>query len=306
MSHVLPLGEELELGMQSCRKKQEFAYLRREWDLIIQPRRHLFDINFYELWEYRDLVLMFVKRDIVTQYKQTILGPIWYFLQPLMTMLVYVVVFGNIANIPTDGIPKPLFYLAGITMWNYFFDCFNQTSDTFIKNAQIFGKVYFPRLLLPLSKVISGLIKFLIQTVLFWAILLFYIENGVDVHLGKEIFLTPYLVLLMALIGFGSGIIFSSLTTKYRDLTFLITFGIQLLMYATPIIYPMSTIPERYIPIVWLNPMTHIIEAYKLAFLGSGTFTFLGMVYTSILTAVIVFVGIFLFNRTEQNFMDTV
>jgi len=282
------------------------THVDKEWDLIIQPKRHLLDINFREIWEYRDLLLMFVKRDIVTIYKQTILGPIWFFLQPIMTMLVYVVVFGNIAKIPTDGIPQPLFYLAGITMWNYFSDCFNQTADTFNKNAQIFGKVYFPRLIMPLSKVISGIIKFFIQTLLFWAMLVYYLLRGGVVELGLLVVITPYLVLLMAVIGLGAGILFSSLTTKYRDLTFLISFGVQLLMYATPVIYPLSTIPDKYRLIIWLNPMSHIIEGYKLAFLGAGSLSWLGMIYTTCFAITLLGIGIIIFNKTEQNFMDTV
>ena len=280
--------------------------MEKEWDLIIQPKRHLFDINFHELWEYRDLIFMFVKRDIVTVYKQTILGPIWFFVQPLMTMLVYIVVFGNIAKIPTDGIPQPLFYLAGITMWNYFSDCFTQTSNTFSQNAQIFGKVYFPRLIIPLSKVISGFIKFLVQSSLFLVMLLYFCIQGNAIQPGPAMAIVPYLIFLMAVLGLGTGIIFSSLTTKYRDLTFLITFGIQLLMYATPVIYPMSTLSDRYRDLLWFNPMAHIIEAYKLAFLGAGTLSTAGMIYTTLCTFGIFTVGVIIFNKTEQNFMDTV
>ena len=276
------------------------------WDLVIQPKRHLLDINMRELWEYRDLLFMFVKRDVVTVYKQTILGPIWFFVQPLTTMLVYVVVFGNIAKIPTDGMPQSLFYLAGIVMWNYFAECFNQTSDTFTRNAQIFGKVYFPRMLVPLSKVVSGLIKFFIQSLLFLGIFFYFLFADADIHPGPVVLLTPYLVLLMAVLGLGAGIIFSSLTTKYRDLTFLVTFGVQLLMYASPVIYPLSSIPEKYQRLLWLNPLTHIIEGFRFAFLGAGSLTLSGLSNATAFVVVLLFSGVVIFNKAEQNFMDTV
>lgn len=276
------------------------------WDLVIGPRRHLLDIKLREIWDYRDLVFMFVKRDIVTVYKQTILGPIWFFVQPIMTTLVFMLVFGNIAKISTDGIPQPLFYLAGIIMWNYFSEAFNATSTTFVTNANIFGKVYFPRLIVPLSLVISGLLKFFIQFGLFLAVWLYFLVRQVDIQPNAWMFATFYLLLLMAGLGLGFGIIFSSLTTKYRDLKFLIQFGVQLAMYATPIIYPMSTLGERMRSVMWWNPIAHIIETFKYGFLGAGEVSIGGLVYSTFFTLIVLTAGIIIFNRTEQTFMDTV
>ena len=276
------------------------------WDLVITPRRNLFDIRFREIWEYRDLLYLFVKRDIVIVYKQTIFGPIWYFVQPLLTMFVYIIVFSNIARIPTDGIPPPVFYLAGIVMWNYFNECFMQTSDVFHKNAALFGKIYFPRIITPISKVISGLIQFLIQSALLMLVLVYYLYNGVDIQPGTGILLIPCLVLLMACFGMGSGLIFSALTAKYRDLKFLITFGVQLLMYATPVIYPMSIIPDKYKALIAWNPLAHIIEGFKYVVLGVGEISFASMLYTMMITIFVLSVGIVIFNKTEQTFADTV
>ena len=292
--------------MKSVDENKKSKSVDKNWDLEIKPKRHIFDINFKEIWDYRDLLMMFVKRDIVTVYKQTVLGPVWFFIQPIMTMFVYIFVFGNIAGISTDGIPKALFYLSGIVLWNYFSESFTQTSDTFAQNAQIFGKVYFPRLIMPMSKVVSGLIKFAIQSSLFFALYSFYLLTTDVLHPNITILITPLLVLLMAGMGFGFGIIFSSLTTKYRDLKFLIQFGIQLLMYATPIIYPMSTIPEKMRFYLELNPIAHIIEAFKFAFLGAGEFSVGGIVYASIFTITTLILGVLIFNKTEQSFMDTV
>lgn len=277
-----------------------------DWDLIIQPKRHLLDVNLKELWDYRDLLYMFVKRDIVTVYKQTILGPIWFFVQPIMTTLVYVVVFGNIAKISTDEIPAPLFYLSGITLWNYFAESFNKTSTTFTANAAIFGKVYFPRLIVPLSVVISNMIKFLIQFGLFLTVWSYFLATSDVIHPNAWILSTVYCLLLMAGLGLGFGIIFSSLTTKYRDLTFLIQFGVQLAMYATPIIYPMSTLSEKYQKVLWWNPISHIVETFKYGFLGAGEASIPGLAYATIFTITTLAFGIIIFNRTEQTFMDTV
>jgi lipopolysaccharide transport system permease protein len=278
----------------------------QHWDLIIRPKRHLLDVNLKEIWDYRDLLYMFVKRDIVTVYKQTILGPIWFFVQPIMTMLTYVVVFGNIAQISTDGIPAPLFYLSGITLWNYFSESFNKTSGTFTSNAHIFGKVYFPRLIVPLSVVISNVIKFFIQFGLFLLVWVWYLATTETIHPNIWLLSTAYCLLLMAGMGLGFGIIFSSLTTKYRDLTFLIQFGVQLAMYATPIIYPMSTLSEKYQRVLWWNPIAHVIEAFKYGFLGSGSASISGLVYTTVFTIITLALGVIIFNRTEQTFMDTV
>ncbi len=276
------------------------------WDLIIRPQRHLLDVRLIELWHYRDLLYMFVKRDIVTVYKQTVLGPIWFFLQPILTMLVYIVVFGNIAKIGTDGIPQPLFYLSGIIIWNYFAESFNSTSTTFRTNAYIFGKVYFPRLIVPLSQIVSGLIKFLIQFGLFLAVLGYFLFTRNDIQPNLWLFSTVYLLLLMAGLGLGFGIIFSALTTKYRDLVFLIQFGVQLAMYATPIIYPMSLLGERMRSIMWWNPIAHLVETFKYGFLGAGEASVSGLFYSSCFTLVVLFLGIVIFNRTEQTFLDTV
>ncbi len=225
---------------------------------------------------------MFVKRDIITVYKQTIFGPIWYFVQPILTMLVYIVIFSVIAKIPTDGIPPPLFYLAGIIMWNYFSECFGQTSDTFFQNTYIFGKVYFPRLIVPSSKFISAFIKRIIQSLLFLMLYFYFFNKGINFKLNiMLLILIPYLVILMGLLGCGAGIIFSSLTTKYRDLKFVIKFGVQLMMYATPIIYPLSIVPSEYRILILLNPMAHIIEAFKYILLGSGEFTYQGIFYST-------------------------
>ncbi len=279
---------------------------KEDWDLIIKPRRSILEVDLKAIWEYRDLLTMFVKRDIVVVYKQTILGPIWFFLQPFMTTLIYIVVFGHIAKISTDGIPMILFYLSGVIIWNYFSECFNITAKTFTENANLFGKVYFPRLIMPLSKVISGLIKFGIQFVLFLFIYLYYFLNTQQIQPTTNLLLVPFLILLMAMLGLGFGIIFTSLTTKYRDLNFLISFGVQLLMYATPIIYPVSSIPEKYKIYILANPMTHIIETFKNAFLGTGYITFSGILYASLFTFSVLLLGILIFNKTEQNFIDTV
>lgn len=282
------------------------ALEEESWDLIIQPKRHLLDINLHEIWQYRDLLYMFVHRDIVTVYKQTILGPIWFFVQPILTMAVYVLVFGNIANISTDNIPRPLFYLAGIVMWNYFAETFNRTSSTFTSNATIFGKVYFPRLIVPLSLVFSGLIKFFIQFGLFLVVYLYFLFTRSDIHPNLWIFATAYALLLMAGLGIGFGITFSSLTTKYRDLTFLVQFGVQLAMYATPIIYPMSTLSGKLRDILWWNPIAHIIEVFKYGFIGAGEVSTAGLAYSTVFTITSLFIGVVIFNRTEQTFMDTV
>ena len=276
------------------------------WDRIIRPKRHLLDVNLKEIWDYRDLLMMFIKRDIVTVYKQTILGPIWFFIQPILTTLTYVVVFGNIAKISTDGIPAPLFYLSGITLWNYFADTFNKTSSTFVSNANIFGKVYFPRLIVPLSVVMSNVIKFCIQFTLFLLLWIWYLISSGSLSPNLWILSAVYCLILMAGLGLGFGIIFSSLTTKYRDLTFLIQFGVQLAMYATPIIYPMSTLDAKYQRILWWNPISHIIEAFKYGFLGAGQASITGLLYATAFTVVTLAFGIIIFNRTEQTFMDTV
>lgn len=277
------------------------------WDLVIKPQSSLLEIPWKDLWRYRDLWRMFVKRDVITVYKQTILGPLWYVVQPILTTLMFMLVFGRIAGLSTDGVPQILFYLAGVTIWNYFAESFNTTSKTFVENASIFGKVYFPRLIMPLAKVTSGLIKFGIQFVLFLCIYFYFILSGNEaVQPNTYILLTPIWVLLMAGLGLGFGIIFTSLTTKYRDLTFLITFGVQLLMYATPVIYPASSVPEKYQSLIMANPLAHILEGFKYAYLGAGSFSWQGIGYASGFTIIVLMVGILIFNKTEKSFIDTV
>ncbi len=261
---------------------------------------------FKEIWQYRDLLGMFVKRDVITVYKQTILGPVWYIVQPVLTTAIYILVFGKIAGLSTDGMPQILFYLGGIVIWNYFAESFNTTSRTFTDNAAIFGKVYFPRLIMPLAKITSGLIKFFIQFFFFLIVYLFFILRGNPIAPNWTIFLVPVYIIIMALFGLGAGIIFTSLTTKYRDLNFLMSFGVQLLMYATPVIYPISSIPEKYRIFIMINPLTHIVEGFKYAFFGAGHFSWNGLAYCCGFTLVILVLGIVVFNRTEKNFIDTI
>lgn len=276
------------------------------WDIVIKPSRGIFEVPVKKIIAYFDLLYLFVKRDLVVVYKQTILGPLWFFIQPILTTLMFLVVFGNIANISTDGIPKPLFYLSGIVFWNYFADCFNKTSNTFTANADIFGKVYFPRLIMPLSIVVSSGLKLAVQFLLFLAVCAYYSIQSGEIYITKTILITPLLIVMMAMIGLGFGLIFSSLTTKYKDLKFLIQFGVQLFMYATPVIYPISILSDKMKTLMWFNPLSHIIEAFKLAFLGQGTFSWEGMLYTFICSLMFLVLGVIVFNRTEQSFMDTV
>ena len=279
---------------------------QKNWSLIIKPRRNLFDIKLKELWKYRDLIILFVRRDFVARYKQTILGPFWFLIQPLLTTLMFTVVFGNIAGISTDGLPKMLFYMTGITAWNYFSSSLRATSNTFVANAGIFGKVYFPRLAIPISTVISGLVQFLIQFLFLLAFMIYFGIAGADFSPNIYVLLIPVLVIIMAGMGLSFGILISSLTTKYRDLTNLVGFGIQLWMYATPIIYPLSEIPEKYKIFILANPVTPIIETFRFALLGKGAFDPLYLLYSVGFTIVILVIGILLFNKIEQSFMDTV
>jgi len=279
----------------------------RQWDLVIRPKTGWFDLHLGDLWRYRDLTAMFVWRDFVAQYKQTILGPLWHVIQPLFTTLIFTVIFGKMAKLPTDDLPPVLFYLAGITCWSYFSDCVTRTSVTFINNAAIFGKVYFPRLSVPLSLVISGMIKFAIQFALFLACLVFYWMRGEPARPNAAIALTPLLLLLMAGLSLGAGIIVSALTTRYRDLQQLVTFGVQLMMFATPVVYPLSMIGGgSFRWLILANPMTPIVETFRYAYLGSGTFDAVYLCYSAGFTAVVLLVGIVLFNHVERTFMDTV
>lgn len=282
---------------------------KENWTLIIKPRNRFFVLNLKEIWQYRDLLEMYIRRDIVTFYKQTILGPVWFFIQPVFTTIVYIFVFGGLAGIPTDGIPKPLFYLAGICLWNYFSESLTKTSDTFISNQAIFGKVYFPRLVAPLSIVFTGMIKLLIQLGLFSIVYLFYFSGGMPLLVNSYAWLFPLLIVMLAGLSFGFGILISSMTTKYRDLKFLITFAVQLWMYASPVIYPLSVMQGKYEKYVWLlqaNPVTSILETFKYGFLGQGTFSWLSLGYSGIFTVLILFLGILVFNKVEKSFMDVI
>src|SRR6266542_4322104 len=252
-------------------KPKELSLTEENWSLVIEAQRGLFDLRLRELWQYRDLVMLFVRRDFVSIYKQTILGPLWYLIQPLLTTITFTVIFGNIASLPTDGLPQFLFYMSGTVVWSYFSACLTKTSETFVQNANLFGKVYFPRLAVPVSILFSNLITFLIQFAMFLIFVLYFILRGTSIQPNwLWIALSPVLILMMAGLGLGFGIIISSLTTKYRDLRFLVQFGVQLLMYATPVIYPVSSIPERFQWIILANPMTPILEAFRYAYLGAG------------------------------------
>jgi lipopolysaccharide transport system permease protein len=278
----------------------------QKWDKIIRPRNVWFDIHPIELWKYRDLIGLFVWRDFVSIYKQTILGPLWFIIQPLLTTLVFTVIFGNIAKLPTDGLPPFLFYLSGVIAWRYFADCLNSTSNTFVNNAHIFGKVYFPRLAVPVSIVISNLIAFGIQFLLFLAFYLYYWQYSSIIHPQPAIFLIPFLVIQMAALGLGFGIIVSSMTTRYRDLTHLVGFGVQLWMFATPVVYPASSLPDKWRYILVLNPMAPVIEAFRYAFLGTGSINMHSWLISLSSTVSILFIGIILFSKVEKTFMDTV
>ncbi len=277
------------------------------WDMIIEPKAHLLDLNLKEVWKYRDLLLLFVKRDFIAQYKQTILGPLWHVIQPLFTTIMFLLVFGKIANIPTDGIPPVLFYMSGITIWNYFSSCLSSTSNTFVANAGIFGKVYFPRLVIPLSSVLSNIVKFGIQFLLLVIMMIFYAYKGTPVHAGISLLYIPVLVIMMAGLGLGLGIIISSLTTKYRDLTILIGFAVQLLIYATPIVYPLSFLKGKsYASWIKWNPLTPIVETFRYALFGKGSFEASGLLYSGGIIVVILFIGLLIFSKVERTFMDTV
>lgn len=273
---------------------------------IIDPPAGWFSLNLREVWRYRDLLLMLVHRDFVSLYKQTILGPLWFLIQPIMTTLMFTLVFKNIAGISTDGLPAILFYLAGITCWGYFSESLTKTSETFTSNTNIFGKVYFPRIIVPLSIVVSNLLKFAVQFSLFLVFMLYYQISGYEIGLNVVALWFPLLIVLMASLGLGMGMIISSLTTKYRDLRFLLQFATQLAMYATPVIYPASTLPEKYQWIIQLNPLTPILEAFRYGFLGAGQFSVLHLAYSTAFAAVIMLVGTLMFNRVEKTFMDTV
>lgn len=277
-----------------------------QWDLIITPRPVWFNLNLGELFRYKDLILLFVRRDFVARFKQTILGPTWFVIQPLLTTIMFTIVFGHIAKLSTDGLPKMLFYLSGNIMWQYFANCLNTTSNTFVTNAYIFGKVYFPRLTVPVSIVISQMLTFALQFVFFLCFLFYYLAIGIRLEANIHMLLLPVLVLIMGGLALGLGIIFSSMTTKYRDLQFLLQFGVHLIMYATPVIYPLSALEGKYRLLILANPMTPIIETFRYAFLGAGIFRWEYLAYSAVFAAITLMIGLLIFNRVEKTFMDTV
>jgi len=272
----------------------------------IRPHSSLFELRLKELWEYRHLIQMYVKRDIVTFYKQTILGPLWFVIQPVLTTIMFMFVFGNLAGISTSGIPQPLFYFAGIIIWSYFSDCLTRNSKIFIDNQNVFGKVYFPRLVVPISITISNLVRFFIQFVIFLFIYFYYFFTSSGIAPNVFIFLFPLLIIMTAGLSLGFGIIFSSLTTKYRDLTFLLQFGVQLWMFITPVIYPLKNISPDKQWMIQLNPMTSIIETFKYGCIGNGEFSWLWLAYSFVFMMILLLIGIVVFNKIEKGFMDTV
>ena len=277
------------------------------WSEIISPKTNILDLRLREVWRYRDLLWLFVKRDFIAQYKQTVLGPLWHILQPLFTTIIFLLIFGRIANIPTDGVEPVLFYMSGISVWNYFASCLTNTSNTFVSNAAIFGKVYFPRLILPLSIVVSNIIKLGIQLGLLSILIIWFASHGTPFQPTLKILLVPILIVIMAGMSLGLGIIISSLTTKYRDLSILLVFGVQIGLYITPIAYPLSFVNnKKYGLIIEYNPLTPIVECFRYLIFGKGTFTFQSLGYSFVFTLVVLFMGIIIFNKVEKSFMDTV
>lgn len=282
---------------------------KETWDIEIKPRGSNFSLNLKEVWRYRDLLQMYVRRDIVTIYKQTVLGPLWFVIQPVFTTIMYMFVFGSIAQIPTDGLPQPLFYLSGILCWGYFSDCLNKTSGTFLGNAGVFSKVYFPRLVVPISVVISNLVRFAIQLLLFLGVYIYFSSTGTNIAPNMYVLLFPLLILMMAGLGLGFGIIISSVTTKYRDMAILFGFVIGLWMYATPVVYPLSVMAEKYADYMWiiqLNPLTSIVETLRYGFMGAGTFSWYWLGYSFMVTIVVMVIGSWVFNKVERSFIDVV
>ncbi len=281
-----------------------------QWLYTISSKKKLIDLNLNEIWHYRDLLFLFVKRDVITVYKQTVLGPLWYLIQPLFTSVIFTLVFNNLGNINTGGVPPFLFNLAGITAWNYFKECLTKTSNTFVANKNIFGKVYFPRAIMPLSITISNLLKFGIQLAIFLFFYGYYAFQGMEVSFSNYWFLFPFYVLIMALLGLGLGMIISSMTTKYRDLTVMINFAIQLLMYLSAVPYPLAEAKSKFPPTVALiveyNPLTQVIEGFRNIVLNSGTFSWYGFLYTLIISILLFLIGLIIFNKTEKSFIDTV
>ena len=276
------------------------------WTEEIVSEKSIFSVNLREVWHYRDLLFLLVKRDFIVFYKQTILGPIWFFVQPILTTIIYVIIFGQVAKLSTDGLPQMAFYLSGVTIWSYFSDVLNKTATVFQSNASIFGKVYFPRLIMPLAIVFSGLMKFLVQFTLFVCVVIYFTFVKETIHPNIWILITPILLLLMAAFALGLGIIFSSMTTKYKDLTMLLSFGVQLFMYVTPVVYTIKSIPSQYKFIVRFNPLTSIFECFRYGYLGSGHFQPITLLYSAISIFGLLAVGVLIFNKVEKSFMDTV
>ena len=283
-------------------KTEESAH----WDLILTPRKKWFDLNLGAIWRYRDLLMLLVRRDIVAFYKQTIFGPLWYFIQPVFTTIVFTFIFGNLAKLSTDGLPQPLFYLAGITAWNYFADCLTKTSTVFRDNQAIFGKVYFPRIVSPLSIVVSNLLRFVIQMILLVGLIIYFLFQGVVFSTGWELLLFPMFVLFMGMQGLGLGMMVTAMTNKYKDLSILVPFGVQLMMYATTVIYPLSSLSGKMYWVIALNPMTYVIEGIKASILGVGVLTLETFVYSFSVSVFILGIGYIIFNRTEKSFVDTI
>jgi lipopolysaccharide transport system permease protein len=281
----------------------------KDWLFEITPKNNFFTFNYSEVWQYRDLLLLFVKRDVVTVYKQTVLGPLWYIIQPLFTSIIFTLIFNTIAGINTGVVPPFLFNLAGITIWNYFSSCLNETSDTFKKNASVFGKVYFPRVIMPLSVVLSNLLKFGIQFLIFIVFYIYFYVHGAPISLNLSVLFFPFLIIMMGFLALGLGMIISSMVTKYRDFTFLVSFGVQLLMYVSAVMYPISLVVTKLPDYGWLikyNPLAYIIETSRYMLLSVGIVSFLGLVYTGAVTAFVFFIGLLIFNKTEKSFIDTV
>lgn len=286
--------------------KSQTVNHHEDWDQIIQPPKSLLNLPLKDVWQYRDLLWLLVRRDFVTFYKQTIFGPLWFFIQPIFTTIIFTFVFSRMAGISTEGVPPPLFYITGTVAWNYFSECLIKTSTVFKDNATMFGKVYFPRIIMPLSIVVSNLVKFSVQLLLVFIMMGWYLIHDVTFSPNQFIFLIPLLIVLMAMQGLGWGLIISAMTTKYRDLAFLVTFGVQLMLYATPVIYPLSTVPERYKYIIELNPLTGLIETFRYGFLGTGEFYGKVFCYSFVISFLLLFVGLIIFNKVEKSFVDTI
>ena len=286
--------------------KENIVMEKQHWDLEIRPNTNLLNLHIQDVWRYRDLLMLLVRRDFVSFYKQTIFGPLWFFIQPIFTTIIFTFVFAKMAGISTEGAPAPIFYLTGTIAWNYFAECLTKTSTVFKDNANIFGKVYFPRLIMPLSIIISNLVKFAVQFLLFLMVLAWYIFKHENVHPNLYMLLFPVVIFFLAVQGLGFGLIVTALTTKYRDLVFLITFGIQLAMYATPVIYPLSSAPQQFKQIIALNPLSGLMETFRYGFLGTGRFYTAYFWYSIAFSLIVFFAGLMVFNKVEKSFVDTI